>query len=70
MSPIAPPPLPLQQLSLGTPQLTVLRLNGACKITDDALMAVGANCPILEELSIRYSSWLGPGKNEAVAIDS
>ncbi|CAN0106907.1 unnamed protein product, partial [Ectocarpus sp. 13 AM-2016] len=43
----------VRELSLGTPCLTVLRLNGACKITDDSLLAVGSNSPLLEELGIR-----------------
>ncbi|CAM9619543.1 unnamed protein product, partial [Ectocarpus sp. 12 AP-2014] len=43
----------VRELSRGTPCLTVLRLNGACKITDDSLLAVGSNCPLLEELGIR-----------------
>lgn len=41
------------QMCAGTPSLTVLRLNGACKLQDDALVAVGAKCPLLEELCIR-----------------
>lgn len=40
-------------MCVGTPSLLVLRLNGACKITDNALEAVGANCSLLEELCIR-----------------
>ncbi|CAM9208510.1 unnamed protein product, partial [Hapterophycus canaliculatus] len=43
----------VRELSLGTRNLAILRLNGACKITDDSLAAVGSNCPVLEELCIR-----------------
>ena len=44
-------------MCVGTPLLTVLRLNGACKLTDEALVEVGAHCPLLEELCIRCSWW-------------
>ncbi|CAM9739500.1 unnamed protein product, partial [Discosporangium mesarthrocarpum] len=34
--------------------LTALHLNGACKVADAALMAIGSNCNKLEELSLRW----------------
>ena len=43
----------MPQMCAGPPSLAVLRLNGACKITDDTLTEVGSNCPLLEELCIR-----------------
>ncbi|CAN0146443.1 unnamed protein product, partial [Laminaria digitata] len=43
----------VREMCVGTPSLAVLRLNGACKITDDALAGVGSSCPLLEELCIR-----------------
>eukprot|EP00752_Nemacystus_decipiens_P014289 g12709.t1 len=46
----------VREMSTGTPCLAVLRLNGACKITDDSLVAVATNCPLLEELCVRSCS--------------